>query len=262
MDRKLVLLAALLAVSLVGYFYLSSKPQVRPEITLETAGSGPGWINITLLSNVPLQSAELSLARDAKLLGCSGDTCRFRYWIKPGEPGGNYTARILLNTSLGQFNIEKKVPITVNNNWQELDGIIFYGENVSKVIQEFNTSEINVYAYFEPGQSKINARVIDSEVMIIAGLTALNKTVHYYAITTDLSQCIYTLPGTNKTENLTVANCISQRSNRPSIVIELPTYPSDQVLVKEDQLVIQGSEQGLRDLTKKLVLFLAKYIKH
>jgi hypothetical protein len=45
------------------------------------------------------------------------------------------------------------------------------------------------------------------------------------------------------------------------IVVSLPIYPTDQVLVDNDTLVIQGSPSGEIELSKKFSIFLAKYLK-
>ncbi len=252
----IVIIVVILIVVGLGILVISPKPEVHVSVN----GTGPGWITISLDSNTNITSASIYLARPAALESCQANSCIFRYWIAPGDPSGNYTARVHATTELGD--VSKDLPVKLNSSgWGQIGDLYYYGGNFSDIAEKYKSKDVSVIAYFTPDESKENSLVIRAEMIIVAGLSTLNKTIHFYAITTDNSSCRYALIGENKTMNLTVKQCMENASKYPEIFIEQPDYPTSQVRV-DDSFYLEPSSSGVQTLAKNFMIELAKYIKH
>ncbi len=254
--RRWVVIAVVVFLAFLGilaFFY--ARP--APRFSLVATGTGPGWVNITLESNLALKNATLVIARPAELESCSESYCRFKYWLAPGEPTGNYTARVHVYTVNGEMDLTLPIKLE-SRNWGKLGSLYYYGANFSETAEKFRAKNVSVLAYFTPQESRENSIVIKAEMAVIAGLAALNKTIHFYAITTDLKNCTFTIPGKNETKSLPVSECLE--AGDPRIVIEQPIYPTSQVRVENNTFYLEGDE-GLVNLAKEFMLALAKHIK-
>jgi len=224
---------------------------LQPSYQLRAVGTGPGWLTLVLNSSQPIESARLEIIREAKLLNCSGN-CYFSYWVSPKDPSGEYTARFTANGQSGKL----EVNISNNATWIEKNGLVFYwpgdgnSESVNATLTGFLENETAVMVFLEPGKTDRNAEAVKAEVILVATLTALNKTTHVYLMLPSEKNCTYLIAGNNETESLPYDRCISEAY--PTVVIHIPSYPTTQVLVNGTRFQIQSEQGKLIEASKKL----------
>ncbi len=226
--RRLFTTAFVLLVSLLAGC-------MEPSFHLTAEGDGPGWVTLVLSSNQPIGNATLSLARDARLDNCTGNTCYFSYWVSPTDPSGNYTARYLADGKSGKLGVS----ILNRADYVEKEGITFYwtgNESLNRTLQAFTANATAVRVFLEPGKTPRNAAAVKAEVVVIATLTALNKTVHTYVVSGD--NCTYVIAGKNETHAMSVEKCMNERY--PTVQIDVPEYPTTQVRVDDSSFTIQS----------------------
>ncbi len=258
MEKKNVAVFVLIFVIIaLGLWFLT--PKWYPVVSVKAGGAGPGWVNLTLMANFDVKSAQVKLARSANLVSCSNNSCVFSYWVSPTDESGNYTARVLV-VDKNNHTYTFKIPMFIKNNatYTRVGNVVFYGGNLTSTLNSFKNNTISIIAKFTDGESVENGAVVKAEVVIIAGLSAMNKTVNFYA--SSPSNCTFTVPGKGVSVSLSPDKCSAVEGTK--IIIEQPIYPTDQVYVNGTTLVIQGNVETLNKLSADTMYILARYLKH
>lgn len=259
-GKQQAVLLFTLVIAVIGGFVLLARMSFKPvQITTSVSGAGPGWVNITLNSNLNLKTASLSLARPAKLLYCKNTTCLFKYWVAPADESGNYTGRLLATTDKNKT-LSFNLPIYIKNsvNFTRINGIVFYGDNPNETFSYFNTTNITVVGKFTRGDTPGNGAVVRAEIVLIAGLVAMNKSVTFFA--SSPTNCTLTIPGKDISLSFPASKCDNLAG--PRIIIDQPIYPTDQVYLKNDTIQIQSTPEDIKQVSSDLIYALARYLKN
>ena len=259
-EKQQVILIFSIILALIGGAILIARLSFQPvQISTSVVGAGPGWVNITLRSTLGLKTASLSLARSADLVYCKNTTCLFKYWVAPADESGNYTGRALVTTDKNKT-LSFNLPIYIRNNanFTRINGIVFYGDKPNNTFSYFNTTNITVVGKFTNGDTPGNGAVVKAEIVLIAGLVAMNKSVTFFA--SSPTNCTLTIPGKDISLSFPASKCNNLIG--PKIVIDQPTYPTDQVYLKNDTIYIQSTPEDIKQVSSDLIYALARYLKN